>query len=188
MNARLASASRWVPTAVNVVAFDIVWAATVFGAAAGLAWSGPVAFLAFAALHFRLTTRPRYDLAAMAVFGVAGIIIDSAWSLSGALSYAAGWPSPWFAPLWMVTLWMAFSLTVGHSLRWLIERPRLTVVFGFFCGAFSYWIGARIGAVELAISSGLYALLVGICWAVAFPVLLRLTAVLARPRLPAYQC
>jgi hypothetical protein len=88
----------------------------------------------------------------------------------------------------MVTLWMAFSLTVGHSLRWLIERPRLTVVFGALCGAFSYWIGARIGAVELAISSGLYALLVGICWAVAFPVLLRLTALLARPRLPAYQC
>lgn len=187
MNARIASASPWIPTVVNAVAFNIVWAATVFGAAAGLAWSGPLAFAGFALLHFRLTTRPRYDVAAMLVFGLAGILIDSAWSLSGALSYAAAWPSPWLAPVWLVTLWMAFSLTVGHSLGWLRPRPALAAVFGLFGGGFSYWVGARIGAVELAISGWLYALLVGLCWAVALPALLRLTAVVAQRRLPAYQ-
>jgi hypothetical protein len=187
MNTSRLTASPWLPTVFNAVAFNIVWAATVFGAAAGLAWAGPLAFVAFAFLQLRISAQRRYDVAAMTVFALAGILIDSAWSLSGALSYAAGWPSPHLAPIWLVTLWAAFALTVGHSLAWLRPRPALASVFGLLGGGFSYWVGARIGAVELAVSGWFYGIAVGLCWAIALPALLRLTAAVARPRLPAYQ-
>jgi hypothetical protein len=187
MNTRLASASPWVPTLVNAVGFNIVWAATVFGAAAGLAWAGPLALAAFAIVHFRMTSRPRYDVAAVLVFGLAGLLIDSAWSLSGALRYAADWPSPYFTPVWLLALWMGFALTVGHSLGWLRSRPAVAALFGLLGGGFSYWMGSRIGAVELGVSAWTYAALVGLSWAIALPALLRLTEALARPRLPAYQ-
>jgi len=187
MNTPRLTASSWLPTIFNAVAFNIVWAATVFGAAAGLPWSGPLAFAAFAFLQLQMSAQRRYDVTAITVFALAGILIDSAWSLSGALSYAAGWPSPHFAPVWLVTLWGAFALTIGHSLAWLRPRPALASVFGLLGGGFSYWVGARIGAVELAVSGPVYGALVGLCWAIALPALIRLTAVLARPRLPAYQ-
>jgi hypothetical protein len=189
MNKLAQPAPQWLPAAANAVGFNIVWAVTVFGAAAGLAWAGPVAFLLFAAIQLRLVARPRYDLAAMAVFATAGIVIDSAWSLSGAVSYAAPWPAAALAPLWLVTLWASFSLTVGHSLAWLRPRPVLAGVFGLLGGGFSYWVGARLGAVQLNIPAWLYGVGVGACWAITLPVLIRLTAQVARRRvrLPAYQ-
>lgn len=187
MNTLAQPAPTWLPVAANAVGFNIVWFITVFGAAGGLAWAGPAALLVFAVLQVTLAPRPRYDLTAMAVFAAAGIVIDSAWSLSGAVVYAAGWPFPGFAPVWLVTLWAAFALTIGHSLAWIRARPALAAVFGLVGGGFSYWVGARVGAVELAIPGWIYGAAVGLVWAVALPALIRLTALLSRRRLPAYQ-
>jgi hypothetical protein len=103
-----------------------------------------------------VAARPRYDLAAMAVFATAGLVLDSAWSLTGAVSYAAAWPSAQLAPIWLVTLWAAFALTVGHSLAWLRPRRMLAALFGLLGGGFSYWVGARVGAVETAIPAWQY--------------------------------
>jgi len=187
MNTLVQPAPAWLPAAANAIGFNFVWIITVFGAAGGLAWAGPAALLIFATIQVSMAARPRYDLAAMGVFATAGLLIDSAWSLSGAVSYAAPWPAGNFAPLWLVTLWAAFSLTIGHSLAWLRPRPVLAGLFGLLGGGFSYWVGARIGAVEAAIPAWLYGAAVGLCWAVALPALIRLTAIVARPRLPAYQ-
>lgn len=187
MNTIVQPAPPWLPAAANAVGFNIVWAITVFGAAAGLGWAGPAALLIFATIQVSMATRPRYDLTAMAVFAGAGLVIDSAWSLAGALTYSAGWPHPGFAPVWLVSLWAAFSLTIGHSLAWLRPRPVLAAVFGLLGGGFSYWVGARLGAVQLGIPAWTYAVGVGLCWAVALPALIRVTARLVRRRSPAYQ-
>jgi hypothetical protein len=187
MNTLVQPAPAWFPVAANAIAFNVVWLITVLGAAGGLAWAGPAALLIFAVAQVSSAARPRYDLAAMGVFATAGLVIDSAWSLSGMVSYAAAWPAAHFAPLWLVTLWAAFSLTIGHSLAWLRPRRKLTRLVGLLGGGFSYWAGARLGAVELAMPAWLYGAAVGLCWAVALPVLIRATAIAARPRLPAHK-
>jgi len=175
------------PLAGNIVGFNLAWFATVAGAAQGLAWAGPVALLVFAAFQVPASPRPRYDLTAIAVFSAAGIVVDSAWSLGGLVSYASAWPSASLAPAWLVALWGSFSLTVGHSLAWVRGRPFAAALLGGLGGGFSYWAGARLGAVEVHVPEALYGLLVGLTWAMVFPALIRLTAVMARRRLPAYQ-
>lgn len=187
MNTTVRHAPPWLPAVANAAGFNIVWFITVFGAAAGLAWAGPAAFLVFAAVTVSTSPRPRYDYAAMAVFAAAGIVLDSAWSLAGLVSYGAGWPSPQFAPIWLISLWAAFALTIGHSLAWLRPRRALAGLFGLLGGGFSYWVGARVGAVETVIPAWQYGLGVGLVWAVALPALIRLTAVAAHRRLPAHQ-
>jgi hypothetical protein len=187
MNTLVQPAPLWLSNGFNAVGFNIVWAVTVLGAAAGFAWAGPAALLIFATVQLSVAARPRYDLCAMAVFAGAGLLIDSAWAWSGAVSYRAPWPSGTLAPIWLVGLWAAFSLTIGHSLAWLRPRPALAALFGFLGGGFSYWMGARLGAVELAIPAWLYAACVGLCWAAALPGLIRLTARVARPCSPANQ-
>jgi hypothetical protein len=187
MNALARHSPQWLPTVVNAVGFNIVWFITVFGAAGGLAWAGPSALLIFALVTISMSARPRYDLAAMAVFATAGLVLDSAWSVAGAVNYSAGWPFQQLAPIWLVTLWAAFALTVGHSLAWLRPRPVLAGLFGLLGGGFSYWVGARVGAVELAIPAWQYGIGVGLVWAIALPALIRLTAVAAHSRLPTHQ-
>jgi hypothetical protein len=187
MNTTLRLAPPWLPVAANAIGFNLVWLVTVLGAASGLAWAGPAALVVFASLQIPNAARPRYDFAAMAVFAGAGVVIDSAWSLAGAVSYAAAWPSVHFAPLWLVTLWAAFSLTIGHSLAWLRRRRVLAGLFGLLGGGFSYWAGARLGAVAPAIPAWSYGAAVGLCWAIALPPLIHLTALAARRRSPAQQ-
>jgi hypothetical protein len=187
MNTLAQPALPWLPAAANAVAFNLVWLATVLGAANGLPWAGPAAVAVFATLQLSMAVRPRYDVAAMAVFAAAGLLIDSAWSLSGAVSYAGAGPAPHLAPPWLVALWAGFALTIGHSLAWLRPRLALASVFGLLGGGFSYWAGARFGAVEPAMPAWLYAVGVGVCWAVALPALIQLTTVVAHLRLPAHQ-
>lgn len=175
------------PMAMNVVGFNLAWLATVVGAAEGYGWAGPAALLVFAAFQVPASARPRYDLTAMAVFAGAGVLIDSAWSLAGLVSYASPWPSAALAPVWLVALWASFSLTLGHSLAWIRRRPVVASLFGAFGGGFSYWVGARLGAVEPHIPALAYGILVGLTWAVVFPALIGATARLARRRLPAYE-
>ena len=175
------------PVVANIVGFNLAWFATVVGAAEGLAWAGPAALLVFAAFQIPASPRPRYDLTAIAVFAAAGLVVDSVWSLAGVVSYAAAWPSPALAPVWLVALWGSFSLTVGHSLAWIRQRPLAAAALGGLGGGFSYWAGARLGAVEAHVPEALYGVLVGLTWALVFPALIRLTALAARRRLPANQ-
>lgn len=175
------------PLALNVAGFNLAWLATVLGAAEGLGWAGPAALVVFAAFQLPASARPRYDLVAMGVFAAAGVVVDSAWSLAGLVSYAAPWPFAALAPAWLVALWASFSLTLGHSLAWIRRRPVLAAAFGGLGGGFSYWMGASLGAVELHVPAPLYAAVVGLTWAVVFPGLIGLTARAARRRLPAYE-
>jgi hypothetical protein len=181
------SGAAVLPVALNLIGFNLAWLATVLGAADGLAWAGPAAMAIFAAFQVPASPRPRYDLTAMAVFAAAGVVVDSAWSASGAVAYAAAWPSQLLAPVWLVALWASFSLTLGHSLAWIRRKPVAASLLGGLGGGFSYWAGVRLGAVELNIPEPVYALGVGLSWAIIFPALIGATARLARRRLPAYQ-
>lgn len=175
------------PLALNVAGFNLAWLATVLGAAEGLAWAGPAALAVFAAYQVPASPRPRYDLTAVAVFASAGLALDSFWSLTGIVDYASAWPVASLAPVWLVALWGSFSLTLGHSLAWIRGRPALAAVFGGVGGGVSYWVGARLGAVQPTIPDALYGLFVGLSWAVVLPVLITVTARLARRRRsPAY--
>jgi len=175
------------PLAANIVGFNLAWLATVVGAAEGFAWAGPAALLVFAAFQVPASPRPRYDLTALVLFTASGLVVDSVWSLGGLVSYASPWPSAALAPVWLVALWGSFSLTLGHSLAWIRRRPFAAAALGGLGGGFSYWAGARLGAVEAHIPEALYGVLVGLTWAVVFPALIRATAWMSRRRSPAYQ-
>ncbi|MFY8133761.1 MAG: DUF2878 domain-containing protein [Aquimonas sp.] len=159
----------------NIVCFQLVWMATVGGAAQGLWWAGPLAVALFAAWQVPLSSAPRADLKLMAIAAVAGFAIDSALVLSGLLTFSTPVPWDFAAPIWIIALWVAFALTLNHSMDSLKRRPVLAVLLGLIGGPLAYWVAAHVwNAVDLNGSTLLGLGVIGLVWALITPLLLAL--------------
>jgi hypothetical protein len=141
--------SNWL----NLLGYELVWFVAVYGAGRGLAWPALVATLLFAAWQLALSAQRGLEVR-LIVAGIAlGMLVDGALAGTGVLHYAA--PSPALpaggAPLWILALWVAFALTLNHSLRWLAARPLLSGLFGALGGPLAYAGAGRLaGAVSFA--------------------------------------
>lgn len=159
----------------NLIGFQLVWMATVAGAAHGLWWAGPVAVAGFAAWQLPLSSAPRADLKLMGIAAVAGFAIDSALVLSGLIRFHTSVPWDFAAPVWIVALWVAFALTLNHSMASLKRRPWLAMLLGLLGGPLAYWAAARVwAAVDLNGGTLLALAVIGLVWAALTPFLLNL--------------
>lgn len=162
-------------TLINVAGFNAVWFSSVLGAANGMPWLGPLAFVPFCALTLIQGRKAAADVTAMLVCAGVGLILDSSYVWMGLVSYASPWPSAQVLPIWLLTMWLNFAITMNHSLAWLSPRPWLAALFGGFGGATSYYAGFRLGALTFEAPPLLVVTVIGIAWAIALPLLYRWT-------------
>lgn len=164
-------------TLYNVLGYQAVWFAAVAGAGHALWWAGPLAALAFAAGHFGWSVSAAdrgadraADLRLMVIAGLCGIVLDGTMSSTGLIDYrgdAVALP-PGGAPLWILSMWMAFALTLRHSLGTVCRRPILAALLGAVFGPLAY-LGAERGfaAATLGEPRWLVLLTLAIGWAFA---------------------
>jgi len=121
------------------------------------------------AWQLSVSTDRAYDVRALAVMCLCGILVDSVYPAAGIVAYASPWPSASLAPGWLVVMWLNLALTMNHSLRWLRRRYWLAAVFGGIGGGLSYWAGGHFGAVEFLWPPAGAATLIGLVWAGVLP-------------------
>jgi hypothetical protein len=156
----------------NVVGFQLVWLASVAGAGMGLAWPGPVAAVVFVALTLCYGGMARDDRRLLAIALLLGLLVDSAFAASGWLRYAEPWPWAWAAPVWIMSLWAGFALTLNHSMRFLRDRPVFAALFGLVGGPLAYWTAARaFDAVSFGAPMLWVMLALAVAWALVLPLL-----------------
>ncbi|MEP7185933.1 MAG: DUF2878 domain-containing protein [Rhodanobacter sp.] len=156
----------------SLIGYQLVWFAAVIGAAHGLAWPGMVGLLIYASVQLVLARNLRVDLSLAATAIVLGFLLDGGLIRTGLATYAAPWPSPAFAPTWILALWAAFAMTFTQSLAWLQTRLWLAVLMGLIGGPLAYLGAARAWHVVVfapPIWRGL--LFLGVGWALATPLL-----------------
>lgn len=160
------------PVWLNFVGYQAVWFITAAGAGRGLWWPGVLASAAFVLIVTLRAPGRRADLKLALIAIICGLVLDGILTGSGALRYAAADPG-FPAPIWILSLWAAFAMTIRHSLRWLLSRPLLAALLGGIGGPMAYWGAARgFTAIEFTrpqIAVGM--LVVG--WAIAMLVLIR---------------
>lgn len=159
----------WLP---NMVLFQLCWFAFVAGAGRDIAWAGFPVLLGFALWQIRTGPWPRADIALMAIAAILGFALDSTFVRAGLIEYpaSAGWPG--FAPPWIVGLWVAFALTLNHSLAFLKRKPVSAVVLGALGGPLAYWVAANAWHAATLVAPQSRALLaLALAWGLATPML-----------------
>lgn len=154
----------------NFLGYQAAWFVAVGFAARGLAWPGIVACLGFAAASWWYSPLRRSDLRLVIAALACGLLLDGTLAATGWLTYAAPQPAvP--APLWIVAIWVAFAMTLQHSLQWVLSRPVLAVAFGIIGGPLAYW-GASRGFNAVVFSMPAQATLtLALGWGIAMAVL-----------------
>jgi hypothetical protein len=149
------------PMLTNAILFQVTWFACVIGGAAGAPLWGFAGVVALIAFSWTVGLLQR-DLRLLAVLGLTGFVVDTAWISLGILDFG----DRALAPSWIVALWLGFALTVNHSMGWLRQKPLLAAALAAIFAPVTYLAGARFGAVEIADPLGL-ALISG-AWAIMF--------------------
>lgn len=151
---------------INFIALQVIWLIAVIGASKDMIWPSAIMLIIF--LFWQLSPKRRHpdDFKFIGLSFLAGIILDSTWQLLGHINFNA--PLPIFSfisPLWIVFLWIAFALTINHSLAWLKKYPILAVLLGFIGAPLSYFAGVKLGALSYPNGPILISLMIGTSWA-----------------------
>jgi Protein of unknown function (DUF2878) len=157
----------------NFAAYQLAWFAVVLGAAWGHAWAGTAVALLVAVVHLRLRRDP-VEIKLLGAAALVGLVVDTALATSGQVQFVSPWSLP-IAPFWMLGLWIAFSTTLNHSLRWLLQRPVVAALGGAVGGPLAYLAGGKLGALSLPVPATALPSIAAL-WAaamIAFSLLLR---------------
>ncbi len=137
-------------------------------------WLGPVTVLIALALHFKAARKPFEEIVLIILCALLGAAFDSMLVAAGWVSYKSGLFSSYFAPYWIITMWMLFGTTLNVSMRWLRGKPKLAAFFGLYGGPAAYIAGQELGGIILTNQvAALLALAIG--WAVMMPILMWLS-------------
>ncbi len=164
----------------NLLGYQAAWFVAVGFAGRGQAWPGIAACLGFAALAWWTSPMRRGDAWLAATALACGLLLDGLLAASGWLAYAAGQPAlP--APTWIAALWVAFALTLQHSLRWVMARPAVAIAFGAIGGPLAYWGAARAFDAVAFIAPVHATATLALGWAMAMAVLVAVVRHAASP-------
>jgi len=160
---------------INLLLFQGVWFLAVLGAAAGHGWVGAIALAVFMVTHGQLAGNPRADFRIAGVAMLIGAVAETALIQSGLISYASALPFVGFAPVWLLSLWGAFGLTMNSCIAWLQNRLLLAAFFGAIGGPLSYFGGVKLGAATTDHMDIVLAV-IAVVYSLATPLLLKLAA------------
>ncbi len=153
--------------------FQVVWVTSALGAASGSAAPGIISALIFVLAMRCMKSLSGNAPVTLLVSGVFGFIAETALLWLDIVRFSAAWPSPHFAPAWIVALWVAFGATIGAFARLFGDHALIkSSIAGLVAGPLAYWAGARLSALDIVGSDIDACLAIGVVWAVAMPVLL----------------
>jgi Protein of unknown function (DUF2878). len=153
----------------NFVGLQITWAACAYGATHENPNLGLYVGLSYIFLHFLLSKLRLRDLKIMLILGVSGLVIDSALTILNIISFPNNSNITLPIPAWLITLWFVFSLMVPYSLYWLSKNLKIAAIAGGIGGCFSYYLGHKLGALNLSEPQWLSTTISFVVWGIYLP-------------------
>lgn len=148
----------------NAVLFQLGWLACVLGG--NSLWL----LLALAALviHLRWISSWAAEGRLVLCVVIVGTAVDSVLRYLDVFRFADASP---LIPLWLMLLWALLATTLRHCLAWSARPWWLASGLGAVGGALSYYGGGRLAGVQFPYGHIPTLILIGLLWAVLFPLL-----------------
>jgi hypothetical protein len=159
----------------NAIIFYIGWIACIAGAAHGRVWEALFLtfFLMSMDLYFtKITSSSVFyqDLILMAVLTISGSLIEMGLIYLKVIEYASpNALNPFIPPLWIMTLYALFALSLNHSLAWLKGKFVIGMGCGALFGPLSYLAGVRLGGAIFLLPVYQTLGILGSIWALYVP-------------------
>ncbi len=177
---QLVMTRRHLANVLNFAWFQLIWFTAVLGG------NAVEAVLAVAiALHIWLAPRRTHELLLVSAVALLGASVDSLLAVAGLFVFDSAGPLP--IPLWHVAIWIGFAGTLRHSMRFMVDQPRLLLIAAAVFAPLSYVAAERLGAVVFPLGELFTAAVVGMVWVLLVPVLIALVNFFEKnmPKLPA---
>lgn len=146
---------------IQFIIFQVLWLVAVIGGNQFV----PLCLLLLG-VHFFLSPSSIRDLSLWPL-ALLGLSIDSALTLAKVFEFSV-------LPVWLAMIWIAFVMTLSHSLAWLKKLPFVLLPpIGAVAGTASYMAGWRLEAVEFPRGPLVSAMVLAGVWAVLLPVLVK---------------
>jgi hypothetical protein len=97
-----------------------------------------------------------------------GTLLDSALQALGVFDFDTSGP---LIPLWLIVLWAVLATTLNHCLAWTATPWWRASLLGAIGGPLSYCAGSQMAGVHLPLGVWPSIVLLGVVWAVVFPLL-----------------
>ena len=150
-------------TPFNLVFFNTMWLLCVVGRD-DLLWLSIPLLMAYAGV---LLGAGKIQPAQLLLPVVIGLAADSAMVVGGLLDF----DSQLTLPIWLVLLWVNFSITLGLALQWLEKHFWLCALAGAIAFPLNYSIGEQFGAVTYTAPYAMVLTVMAAAWAVGLPLL-----------------
>tara|TARA_B100001123_G_scaffold393783_1_gene474025 strand:+ start:205 stop:723 length:519 start_codon:yes stop_codon:yes gene_type:complete len=154
----------------DLIGFKICWLLCAFCTQWGQPYLGPIITFLFILIHLLIVKFSALDLKIVIIAIICGFIIDSTFSIFNFINYEGGILASYnLAPLWILSMWGGFALTMLYTLDSFRHYYFLSTLLGCIGGPLSYSAGVSIGALKIY-SSFTYIIL-SICWGLVIPFL-----------------
>ncbi len=154
---------------INFFTFYVAWWAMLISYWKGMPVVGWVVFAAMMAIHFfRVSVNKKKDAKEVFFIAVAGILLDTALSRFGVLTFNNSLFSI-LPPVWLLGIWFLFATTISYTFILIRNKIPAQVIVGGFFAPVSYITGAKFGLLTLYPHFPTYYAIHGACWLVFFP-------------------
>lgn len=152
----------------NLILFNLIWLACVLGRDRLVV---PVSLLVLGYLSLLVYHR-RLRLEQLLIPATIGVAADLLMTLAGLFDFG---DAPLIVPVWLITLWLAFSSTLNLSLAAVGRKKWLAALAGALAFPLNYSLGERLGAVNFGGPDFAAPLALAITWAMLLPLLFVIT-------------
>ena len=155
---------------VNYTLYQIGWFACVLGGASHRPWTGCLIALILVGVHLALSVERSLEVRLVVLATAVGAVVEMIQIAAGTYRFTSGTVTDALPPPWLLAMWAQFATTFRFSLRSVVTRPLLAVLFGAAGGPIAFLAGERLGAVTLLAPLAQSLLRLSISWAIALVV------------------
>ncbi len=147
---------------INAAWFQLAWFAAIIYKQQAVPW-----LIASILAHLMVSPTRKSDALLIIIISVIGLLGDSILSFTEVFNFEHNA----IMPMWLVMVWMHFSIALNHSLKWL-GRFHLWILalIGAAVGPINYFAGNKLGAVEFTFPLIFTLIVIAVIWAVNLPV------------------
>lgn len=155
-------------TLFNALGFNAIWFGCILYGNSFI----PIA-LVLLVVHLYTVKNCKKELITISVTSFIGVFVDSLLTYHHVFSFSTPLIFGHIGiPLWLIAIWLGFSATINHSIKYVKGSLPIQIIIGGFVFPLSYLSGFKLNAVALGYSSVITFITVSIVWLVGLQVIL----------------